>query len=200
MSELSSAINTLVSEYGKLDQGINGYTEAVAKIVASYSQITDGAAQLVTGSSALKTGSESLYSGTGELLSGIVEIYDGTGTLKDGTGTLDDGVAELLSGIAQLYDGAGELKDGTFTMREETAGMDTEITDKIDELIETVTGGDFEVISFVSEKNTNVQSVQFVIKADGVQTEEVSEVMEEATKKLTVWQKFLNLFGLYRED
>ena len=58
MSELSSAINTLVSEYGKLDQGINGYTEAVAKIVASYSQITDGAAQLVTGSSALKTGSD----------------------------------------------------------------------------------------------------------------------------------------------
>lgn len=200
MSELSSAINTLVSEYGKLDQGINGYTEAVAKIVASYSQLTDGAAQLVTGSSALKTGSESLYSGTGELLSGIVEIYDGTGTLKDGTGTLDDGVAELLSGIAQLYDGAGELKDGTSTMREETAGMDTEITDKIDELIETVTGGDFEVTSFVSEKNTNVQSVQFVIKADGVQTEEVSEVMEEAPKKLTVWQKFLNLFGLYRKN
>ena len=200
MSELSSAINTLVSEYGKLDQGINGYTEAVAKIVASYSQITGGAAQLVTGSSALKTGSESLYSGTGELLSGIVEIYDGTGTLKDGTGTLDDGVAKLLSGIAQLYDGAGELKDGTSTMREETAGMDTEITDKIDELIETVTGGDFEVTSFVSEKNTNVQSVQFVIKADGVQTEEVSEAMEEAPKKLTVWQKFLNLFGLYREN
>lgn len=200
MSELSSAINTLVSEYGKLDQGIHGYTEAVAKIVASYSQITDGATQLVTGSSALKTGSENLYSGTGELLSGIVEIYDGTGTLKDGTGTLDDGVAELLSGIAQLYDGAGELKDGTSTMREETAGMDTEITDKIDELIETVTGGDFEVTSFVSDKNTNVQSVQFVIKTDGVQTEEVSEVMEEAPKKLSAWQKFLNLFGLYREN
>ncbi len=200
MSELSSAINTLVSEYGKLDQGIKDYTEAVARIVAGYSQITDGASRLVAGSSALKTGSESLYSGTGELLSGIVEIYDGTGTLKDGTGTLDDGVAELLSGIAQLYDGAGELKDGTSTMREETAGMDTEITDKIDELIETVTGGDFEVASFVSDKNTNVQSVQFVIKADGVQTEEVSEVTEEMPKKLTVWQKFLNLFGLYREN
>ena len=200
MSELSSAINTLVSEYGKLDQGIKDYTEAVARIVAGYSQIRDGASRLVAGSSALKTGSESLYSGTGELLSGIVEIYDGTGTLKDGTGTLDDGVAELLSGIAQLYDGAGELKDGTSAMREETAGMDTEITDKIDELIETVTGGDFEVASFVSDKNTNVQSVQFVIKADGVQTEEVSEVTEEMPKKLTVWQKFLNLFGLYREN
>lgn len=34
----------------------------------------------------------------------------------------------------------------------------------------------------------------------GVQMEEASEVMEEAPKKLTVWQKFLNLFGLYREN
>lgn len=196
MSELSSAVNTLVSEYGKLDQGINGYTTAVAQIVAGYSQITDGAAQLVTGSSALKTGSESLYSGTGELLSGIVEIYDGTGTLKDGTGTLDEGVAELLSGIAQLYDGSDELRDGTSTMREETAGMDTEITDKIDELLETVTGGDFEVCSFVSEKNTNVQSVQFVIKTAAVQAEEPTGTVEETPRELTVWQKFLNLFGL----
>ncbi len=193
MSDLSSAINTLVSEYGKQGQGINGYTESVAKIVASYSQITDGAAQLVTGSSALKTGSENLYSRIGKPVFSIVEIYDITGTL-------DDRVAELLSGIAQLFDSTGELKNSTSTMREKTVGMDTEITDKIDELIETVTGGDFEITSFVSEKNTNVQSVQFAIKANGVQMEEASEIMKEAPKKLTVWQKALNLFGLYCED
>lgn len=200
MSELSSAVNTLVVEYGKLDDGIHDYTQAVVQITAGYSQITDGAAQLVTGSGELKTGSESLYSGTGELLSGIVELYDGTGTLKDATGTLDDGVAELLSGIAQITDGAGELKDGTSTMKEETKGMDTEISDKIDELIGTVTGGDFEVTSFVSEKNTNVQSVQFVMNADGVKAEEDREEIEEAPKQLSAWNKFLNLFGMYHED
>lgn len=195
MSELSSAIHTLVSEYGKLDQGINGYTAAVAKIATSYSQITDGAARLVTGSSALKTGSESLYSGTGELVLGIAELYDGTGTLSDGAGALDEGAAELLSGIAQLYDGASELKDGTGTMREETKDMDTEIADQIDELIRSMTGGDFEPASFVSEKNTNVQSVQFVMQAGGVQLEEASGVTREEPKKLSVWQKFLNLFA-----
>ncbi len=174
MSELSSAIYTLVSEYGKLDQGINGYTAAVAKIAASYSQITDGAARLVTGSSALKTGSESLYSGTGELVLGIAELYDGTGMLSDG---------------------ASELKDGTGTMREETKDMDTEIANQIDELIRSMTGGDFEPASFVSEKNTNVQSVQFVMQAGGVQLEEASGVIREEPKKLSVWQKFLNLFA-----
>lgn len=67
-------------------------------------------------------------------------------------------------------------------MREETKDMDTQITDKIDELIETVTGGDFEVTSFLSDKNTNVQSVQFVIKAEGVRVEEVSEKIVETPK------------------
>lgn len=54
MSELSTAVNTLVAEYGKLDNGMKGYTDAVAKIVASFSQITDGASKLVSGSGVLK--------------------------------------------------------------------------------------------------------------------------------------------------
>ena len=134
------------------------------------------------------------------MLSGIVEIYNGTGTLKDGTGTSDEGAAELISGIAQLYDGAGELKDGTSEMREETDGMDSEITDKIDELLETVTGGDLEAVSFVSDKNTNIDKVQFVIKTDGIHTEEIEEDNAEEAKTLNMWKKFLNLFGLYDED
>lgn len=190
----------LVTEYEKPDSGIRAYTDAVAKIVADYSQITEGASKLVSGSGALKTGSDSLYSGTGELLSGIVEIYNGTGSLKDGTGTLDEGVVELISGIAQLYDGAGELKNGTSEMREETDGMDSEITDKIDGLLETVTGGDLEVVSFVSDKNTNIDKVQFVIKTDGIHTEEIEEDNAGEAKTLNMWQKFLNLFGLYDED
>ena len=194
MGELSGAVNTLVSEYGKLDSGITEYTGAVAQIVAGYSQISDGTKQLVSGSSELRTGAKSLYSGTGELLSGIVEIYDGTGTLKDGTGTLDEGVAELLTGIAQLYDGTGELKDGTSEMRDETAGMDSEINDKIDELLNSITGGDMELTSFVSDKNENIESVQFVIQTEGIHIEEAEEVAEPETEKLNFIQKFLNLF------
>lgn len=197
MGTLSSAVNTLVSEYENLDTGITDYTYAVAQIVAGYSQISGGTQQLVSGSSALKTGAESLYSGTGELLSGIVEIYNGTGTLKDGTGALDEGVAELLTAIAQLYEGTGELKDGTSTMREETSGMDSEINDKIDDLLNSITGGDMELSSFVSEKNENIKSVQFVIQTESIHLAEVEATIEEAPENLNFFQKFLKLFGLY---
>lgn len=197
MSSLSTAVNSLVSAYEKLDNGITEYTDAVAQIVVGYSQISNGAAQLVTGSSSLVSGSQTLYSGTNELLSGIVEIYNGAGSLYDGTNQLDEGVAELLAGIAQLYDGTGELKDGTSTFREETEGMDTEISDKIDELIESITGSDLEVQSFASGQNTEVHSIQFVIQTEGIQIEEANETIGEETETLNFRQKFLKLFGLY---
>lgn len=47
------------------------------------------------------------------------------------------------------------------------------ITDDVDEELDSffdeMTGKDVETGSFVSEKNTNVNSVQFVMKTDGIQ-------------------------------
>lgn len=197
MSSLSTAVNTMVTEYEKLDSGIQDYTDAVAEIVAGYRQISDGTAQLVTGSGELKNGTADLYSGTGELISGIAELYNGAGTLKDGTGELDEGVGRLQAGIAQLSDGTGELTEGTAALQEETSGMDDEINDKIDELLESVTGGNMQMESFVSEKNTNVEAVQFVIRTEAISKAETTNTEAEETEETTnFWQKLLGLFGL----
>ena len=131
------------------------------------------------------------------MLSGIADFYAATGTLKDGTGELNEGVADLLEGIAQLNDGTAELKDGTSEMRSETDGMDTEISNKIDEMIHSITGGDSEVVSFVSDKNENVEAVQFVIQTESIEMDEAETAEITATESLTFWQKLLHLFGLY---
>ncbi len=195
MSSLTTAVGSLVSAYQKVDGGITDYTDAVAQIVAGYSRISDGAARLVTGSSSLVSGTQSLYNGTGELLSGIEEVYNGTGALTDGTGELDEGVAELLVGIVKLYDGTGELKDGTSAFKGETEGMDTEVREKIDELLESITGGDREIKSFASERNTEVSSVQFVIRTGKIQMKEAGQTVAEQEETSSFWQKFLKLFG-----
>lgn len=50
-----------------------------------------------------------------------------------------------------------------------------------------------EVYSFTSSKNTNVSSVQFVIKTSEIKKEEVKE--DKKTKeKQTFFQKFISLF------
>ena len=50
------------------------------------------------------------------------------------------------------------------------------------------------ITSFVSEKNTNIDSVQFVIKTEGIKTEEVEDTEEKETEERNVWKKFLALF------
>ena len=69
--------------------------------------------------------------------------------------------------------------------------------EQIDSMLEKFTGSDSEVVSFVSEKNTNVESVQFVIKTTGVEKATVTEEKIQVEENLNMLQKFLRLFKLY---
>lgn len=194
VNTLSDSVDELNQQYGSLDQGIRNYTGGVSDLADGYGALLDGAEELAEGSGRLHAGTASLYGGIEEYLKGIKSFYDATGTLKDGSGQLDEGVAQLIAGIAELSDGAKQLQDGTGEMREETDGMDTEIEEQIDELLETFTGGDEAQESFVSAKNTDVSSVQFVIKADGVSIPEKEETVETESENLSFWQKLAALF------
>lgn len=59
----------------------------------------------------------------------------------------------------------------------------------------SLTGGE-EIQSFVSEKNTNVDSLQFVIKTAAIEKAEETIVEETPVVKRNFWQKLLHLFGL----
>ncbi len=167
MNELSGAINTLTSEYGKLDSGIGEYTDGVAQLAAGYL----------------------------ELVNGVNDLSDGSVKLRDGASDLMDGADSLYDGIIQLSDGVGELKDGTTEFYDKTRDMDVQIEDEIDDTIDSMSGSDIPVTSFVSEKNENVESVQFVIKTAAVEKPEPAAEPETEQEKLTFWQKFMKLFG-----
>ena len=197
LSALTAAVNTIANEYDKLDSGICEYTDAVAEITAGYKSIIDGTAILAEGSGALVSGAETVYSGTGKLVSGISEVYEGAGALDEGAASLGTGVSALIDGITELYAGAGELHSGTSAVCGETSGMDSLVSDRIDDLIGSFTGSGAELTSFVSEENTNINAVQFVIKADGVHTPPADTPADEAEETLSFWQRLLRLFGLY---
>jgi putative membrane protein len=195
MGQLTAAVNTLVSEYQKLHTGISSYTGAVAEISAGYAQIVSGVAQLAANTTKLTDGASALYTGAGDLLGGITELYDGTQALSDGADKLDTGVAALLRGISQLFDGSSALEQGTSNMRDESDGIDNVISEKVDDILSGLTGGDHPLTSFVSEKNTNVESVQFVIRTDGVVASADANQGQVEEQPLTFWQKLLKLFG-----
>ena len=59
-----------------------------------------------------------------------------------------------------------------------------------------MTGEDVPTVSFVSDKNTNVDSVLFVMKTPAIEVPEEEEVVESEPEATGFWQKLLNLFGL----
>ena len=166
INSLKAGIDKLVVNYEKLDSGMSEYTNGMAQIVAAYSQIVTGSANLADGSKELLTGSKNL---------------------TDGTLSLCDGITELKSGVTELNDGTQEFYD-------KTADMDIQVQDGIDEMLDSISGGDSEVVSFVSDKNENVDSVQFVIKTSAIKKAEVTQETKTKTEKLSFWQKLINLF------
>lgn len=166
LSALADGINQLAFNYEKLDLGIKGYTDGVAQIVSGYSQVINGVSSLAKGSKELVSGSEKLYGGT-------VKLYDG---------------------VVSLCDGAKDMAEGTGKFRAETSGMNEKLEKEIDDILNTIGGNMENPVSFVSEKNTNVSSVQFVIRTDSIQVEEAEEKEADTKEETTFVQKFINLF------
>lgn len=167
LSTLKGGIDQLVESYGSLDTGIQNYTDGVAAIVAAYAKLVDG---------------------TGTLADGGKELVKGSADLKAGAG-------ELYQGMVSLNDGTSRLSDGTNEFYEQTDGMDSKIENTMDDMLDSISGGSSDTVSFVSDKNQNVESVQFVIKTSSIKKPEVEQKETAKQEKLSFWEKLLRLFG-----
>ena len=215
--QMISALKQQLDSYNTFYLGLTQYTEGVDSAAAGaeelkngFDELKKGSSEIVSGAATLKGGIENLHNGivslengTTELLAGVTGLKAGTATLYSGASELSNGISKLLSGATTLYNGSAELyngtvtlKDGTLKFKEETDGLEDELKNKINDAVGSILGGDFEVISFVSDKNKNVESVQFVIKSEAISIPEAPVVEVPAEEKLTFWQKLLRLFGL----
>lgn len=166
MDALSEALGKLNSNYATLDNGIHAYTSGVSQLASGYGAVMQGVA--------------SLSSASKELLAG--------------SGTLDDGSADLYDGVTTLADGAQTLVQGTGTLRSETDGIDARIDEEIESMTAGLSASDTPVVSFASSKNSDVESVQFVLQTAAIATGDDKKPVEEKKEDTSLWQKFLNLF------
>ncbi|MGN0706382.1 MAG: hypothetical protein ACI4JC_00060 [Faecalibacterium sp.] len=75
LAVLADAVNTLASEYGALDDGVNAYTNGVAQLVSGTKQLAGGSAQLLAGTGELRASTQSLD--LGEQLNGLLDSLSG---------------------------------------------------------------------------------------------------------------------------
>lgn len=169
INDAVKAVSTSAAEISKLKGQLDNYGTFYDGLV-DYTDAVDSAA-----------------TGAGTLTDGLSSLYDNTDTLSDSIGELHDAVGTL-------QDGTDELKGGTGEFADEVSGMDTQVDDEIDSMTSDLTGKDIETISFVSEQNTNVKSVQFVIQTESIDTQEDEEAVVEEEEHLSFWQKLVQLF------
>lgn len=176
---LMSGAVSLQTNYKKFDASIQDLVSSLNNLMANMTQLKNGINKLTDNYATLDSGIKEYTSAVNKITNGYSKVYEGA--------------LDLVSGTHSLYKGTTELTDGTGEFKGETSDLDSKVDDEVDSMIDNFAGGEFEVESFVSDKNTDVDSVQFVIKTEAIKKEEV-KVEEEKTEELNFWQKLLNLF------
>ena len=187
----SSALNQGAEE---VNSGITRLNSGISALAQGAQQLDAGLEELEENGADIQTGSSSLTEGTQALLEGLTQLQEGVDTLSSGASVFETGISSLAEGSQDLDEGAGEMKDGTEEFKTETADIDTEIENKVEEMVQEFSGEAYVPVSFVSEKNTNVEAVQFAFQTDPIQIEE-EEVREESPAENTgFWEKIRGLF------
>jgi len=152
----------------------------ITAFAAGVESYTLGTTQLATGASGLSTGAGTLSDGIDTLADGLDQLYNGTKQLNDGMKTFLEGVAAYRAGTKAFSTGATQ--------------METEMSNQLDTLLAMLSNDGKVYRSFVSDENTNVNFVQFVIKTDGISQENKAPATEPAPAEKNLWEKFLDLF------
>ena len=129
-----------------------------------------------------------------QVVSGVSSLAKGSKKLLKGSRNLENGTEEFYENLSVLCDGALELSDGTGELQEETGTMDEEVQDRIDTILASLEGKDTKTVSFVSPKNKNVKSVQFVIKTAAVEKKTKETVEKDTETQEGFIDKFKDLF------
>lgn len=183
LDNLVAGANSLASSYENIDSGINKSASGASLLNSGSNELKSKMYILSEGSSNLYSGIEELSSKSVGLVNGIDKLGSGTSSLKDGSkqlvngideiengaSNLKDGSSKLVHGIDKIDNGATDLKNGTAKLNEKTSTMPKEIDSKIYDMVSQYSNSDFKPLSFVSEKNNNVKSLQFAIRTDSIE-------------------------------
>lgn len=200
LNTLDNSTNQVKVSSGKIDAAISDSSKGLNTLIKSTKELKTLAKALLASPDPY---TQSLAKGYLSQAKALEELSKGLSTLSDSYGKFDSGINKLTGGISSLANGYGKLDQGISSLSEgveelndETSGMDTKIEDKIDEMLADFTNQDYKPVSFLSDKNSSIDSVQFIIRTQALEHVEVVKVEEQEEKSLTFWDKLTQLFGM----
>ncbi|WP_208590255.1 YhgE/Pip domain-containing protein [Gracilibacillus suaedae] len=190
VSKAFEAVTPTLDEVSSSQNKMASSLETMADQIAAASEGMD----IQEGLKELQEGLATLSGNYREFHAGLEEYTNGVDELSNAYQDLHTGIVELEDGTTALEDGASELHDGTTELADSTSDLPDQMQDEIDEMINDYDKSDFDAESFVSDKNENVQSVQFVIKTESITQDEEEDEEEETEEEKSFWDRLLDLF------
>lgn len=180
---LQGVIDALAEMQRNLDAMAGELSSSLEKMdsAGGFAELQEGIAALSSNYKTFHSGLEDYTSGVSQLSSSYQELHTGVAGLADGT--------------EELENGAGELHDGTNELHESTSDLPGQMTEEIDQMISEFDKSDFEAVSFVSDKNENVNSVQFVLKTESIKYEEPETAEKPVEEEKGFWARLKDLFS-----
>lgn len=215
-ADLLSGLQQLADEYDNFQLGLEQYSSGVSQLagavssadpnqpglLSGFNQIAAGLKELNSGGRELRQAGDRLISGGTELKdggskvsSGLSELSEGAGKYVSGLRSLSSGMRKYQEGLIAYSEGVSGLADGVEQFETKTRGLDQQMQDEINRIIDEYLNKDFVPQSFVSARNKNVAAVQFVFMTEEIPRirTEVIEVPKEENENF--WDRVRELFG-----
>lgn len=187
--EAFAAVEPSLTQVDGAVRGMSGTLTTIADELSASLKETD-----LSGFAELTKGMETLATNYNQFHSGLVSYTNGVGELSASYSQLHTGLIGLTDGTSELSSGVGELSEGTEELHSETKDLPEKMQAEIDKMIQEYDKSDFKPVSFVSEENEKVTSVQFVIKTEAIKMEEKKTKEAEPEEKKGFWTLLKELF------
>ena len=192
------AAQTVKGTYAAVSEAFTGVSAALPAMSTGISEISGGltamATQIEVGFSGSGAGLGDMAAQYMQFHTGLVAYIDGVSALAGGYSQLNNGITELSIGTSELYGGVDGLADGVRELDDETSQLPDKIDEMADEMLSEYTSGDFEPVSFLSDKNENVELVQFVFRTNAIELPKAPAAPATVVEKSTFWTRLLDLF------
>ncbi|WP_088102942.1 hypothetical protein [Halalkalibacter urbisdiaboli] len=205
--ETYTAARTAKGTYSAVKEGFDAVTVTLEQVHGALSEMATNVDTMAEGLSTsfeqmniadslapLQEGISSLASNYQAFHSGLVDYTGGVGKLSSSYGQMHTGIVDLSQGTGELENGVSQLHDGTEELYEATSDLPEQMKEEIDQMLAEYDKSDFEPVSFVSPKNENVDSVQFILKTESIKKEEAEETAQAEEEPKGFWAKLMDLF------
>jgi putative membrane protein len=189
------AVNTSLTGSGLPVLTPENYTQILTgnDALAQIKTQLDGAVAFTQGLQAYLDGVTQLAFGAQGVSEGLAQVNAATAMLAQTATQLYQAAQTLNGALTQLRQGLAAYKKGTAEFENETSDLDETIEAEINAMISGLSGNGDPVRSFVSDKNTGIRAVQFVLRTSAIETPKAAVPEDPEPIKRTFWEKLWDL-------